>query len=84
MGKRDDLIEAMAKLVAHRRAVNEAKETLRKRAVEHLDTIREPIHQVEQHVAAEQGGGVLAARRLRVLHDERARLDRLVVAHDGG
>ena len=80
---RDKLVAAAAKIEHQRREVKAARAQLAKRATRQLDSMPDTIHTVEQHVAVDHGGGPFAARRLRVLHDERGRLDRFVANSNG-
>lgn len=81
MKERDDLEAAHLRLHAHRASLGEHRKTLVQRAEQQLDTIRRTIRIVEQHVAAGEGGGILAQRRLKALHVERARLSRFLARH---
>lgn len=76
--QREELIQAMAKLEAQRRAHHEARARLVDHAKAQLDSMPRTVHMVGQHVEAGEGGGILAQRRLQTLLTERQRLEKIV------
>lgn len=65
----------LAQTVAHRDAITDAKRQLVRKTEDQLNSLLPVIKEWEAAVQAGRGGGVLAARRLRTLLDERQRLE---------
>lgn len=71
------LTEQLARLEASRSVLHEQREQLKSRAREQRDSMPAMVHDVEQHVEADQAGGVMGFRQLKTLHHERNRLEKV-------
>ena len=80
---RAKLIQALARLEAHRRDLEQARGKVRARAAEQRD-VHDPVEQAwGEHVEAGTGGGWYARRRLLTLQQEGHALDRIEAATRG-
>lgn len=74
---KDRLVENLARLGAHRKAIQEGRRQLLEHARGQLDTVTDAISAIEHGVDAGQGD-ILGQRRLRTLLQERERLQAVV------
>jgi len=87
MSDTSKLRQGLAHATAHKDSIDDARRQLVRKAEDQYDSLVPVINDWEQAVQAGRGGGVLASRRLRMLLDERDRLEAILHKHgraDGG